>query len=417
MDVKAVRSSRRRAGATLMLAAVAVIALSAPGAAQAKTSTRIVGGSVAANSDWPWAAFIVFGGNTACAGTLIAPGWVLTAAHCVLLNSSTGGSGPTWPPGLVQVTLGHHHLTHTAADNPVVASQVVVDPSYDDNTGRNDVGLIQLSTPSQLSPLHIAAPSETALWTPGAATGTIVGWGTTSESGSPSDDLMQASLPILSDAQCAATVGTYDPATMLCAGLLGSGGVDACQGDSGGPLMVPNGPGLWRLAGSVSFGVGCGRPFDPGVYTRAGAGPLHDWIFATVPGLEYPVASFAVSPTRPVVGQPVTLASTSTDTAGLPLTSVSWDLGPGQPASATTAAVTTRFSTLGPVNVHLHVTDSAGVTDDAIRTLQVVSATPPPVKRSTKHVRCVTRRRRVHGKIRRVRVCTTVRSKSAGARR
>src|SRR5690606_5866818 len=41
------------------------------------------------------------------------------------------------------------------------------------------------------------------------------------------------------------------------------GGIDTCQGDSGGPM--------WRddlQVGIVSWGIGCARPDQPGVYTR-----------------------------------------------------------------------------------------------------------------------------------------------------
>ncbi|HEX9337306.1 MAG TPA: trypsin-like serine protease, partial [Pseudonocardiaceae bacterium] len=51
---------------------------------------------------------------------------------------------------------------------------------------------------------------------------------------------------------------------MFCAGYVmpaGETGPDACQGDAGGPL-VANG----RLAGIVSWGVGCGR--YPSFYTK-----------------------------------------------------------------------------------------------------------------------------------------------------
>ena len=58
---------------------------------------------------------------------------------------------------------------------------------------------------------------------------------------------------------------------MICAGLY-NGGLDGCQGDSGGPLVViderSNSP---VLAGVVSWGVGCARPGQFGVYADVSA--------------------------------------------------------------------------------------------------------------------------------------------------
>lgn len=51
---------------------------------------------------------------------------------------------------------------------------------------------------------------------------------------------------------------------MICAGARG-GAQDSCYGDSGGPLVDANSN---TLVGIVSFGLACGHPTAPGVYTK-----------------------------------------------------------------------------------------------------------------------------------------------------
>lgn len=50
--------------------------------------------------------------------------------------------------------------------------------------------------------------------------------------------------------------------------LLPLGGRDACAGDSGGPMVtLDRKRGRWYLAGTVSWGVDCGKKDRYGVYS------------------------------------------------------------------------------------------------------------------------------------------------------
>jgi secreted trypsin-like serine protease len=48
-----------------------------------KTSKQIIGGSNAALTQFPWQIYLIASNAWLCGGSLIAPNWVLTAAHCV----------------------------------------------------------------------------------------------------------------------------------------------------------------------------------------------------------------------------------------------------------------------------------------------------------------------------------------------
>ncbi len=95
----------------------------------------------------------------------------------------------------------------------------------------------------------------------------MVGWGNIieSEDSVPPTTLQKAVLPIISNAQCTVAMKNYFIAdSMMCAG---NNGADTCQGDSGGPILIKEN-GNWIIAGVTSFGEGCNRPGNYGVYTR-----------------------------------------------------------------------------------------------------------------------------------------------------
>ena len=231
-------------------------------------SGRIVGGVDAAQGAWPWAAAIVFpraGGSffQYCGGSLIAPDWVLTAAHCEV------------DPG-DKVILGRNDLTGGGGE-VIDVSFVLSHSDYDGSTNDNDIALIKLASPSSAQTVALIDAAETA-GQPGAPA-TIVGWGALAEGGQASPTaLQQVEVPIRTNADCQLGYTTTITANMVCAGL-DAGQLDSCQGDSGGPLMVRGSPqASWEQAGIVSFGIGCARPNTFGVYTRVAR--YLDWVDA-----------------------------------------------------------------------------------------------------------------------------------------
>ena len=257
--------------------AVSVTAAALMGAA-ASPSSAVVGGSDASPGEYPSVAEITFG-PFLCTGTLVTPNWVLTAGHCSNITAGTVASPASWPAALINVRIGG--VTQTDGQQRGV-SRVVMHPDYLLTNGY-DISLLQLSTPSTMTPTQVASESERAIWNPGTLE-SIVGWGVTEEGGDTPDRLQEAQVPITTDAYCSGAYGSdFDPVTMVCAGFP-EGGVDTCQGDSGGPMFGRTSTGALRVVGATSWGDGCARPGKPGVYARVADSELRPWIASTTGG-------------------------------------------------------------------------------------------------------------------------------------
>ena len=255
----------------------------------------VVGGKPAPPGTFRYVANVQIGGSFGCSGTLIAPGWVLTAGHCGSVTGSLSmGLFPaqaSWPASFYTVQLGSVYADGHGGESHAVA-QVIVNSDYIATNGTgNDVTLLKLDHASAVKPMPIAAVSERSSWRPGVLA-TIAGFGTTSESSStPPPQMQYARVPITTDAYCAAAYpnglseatddGSFDLATMLCAGYP-QGGTDTCEGDSGGPLLAPAGSDF-RVIGATSFGKGCAEAGHPGVYARLAEGPIRSFIARFVP--------------------------------------------------------------------------------------------------------------------------------------
>ena len=200
-------------------------------------------------------------------------------------------------------------------------------------------------------------------------TSTIIGWGSTNDSTGPfPDDLLQAPVPVRTDATCANAygAGVYDAAVMMCAG---DGVRDTCAGDSGGPIMVPRGR-RFALIGVTSFGPDpCANPDAPGVYTRIGAPALNGWVRDRIP-------TAAISGPAAAAG-PVTFTASATNVSGAP-TGFDWDFdGNGDFADATGTQVTPTLG-VGEQEVSVRATYADGDRAFAERLVNVTTAPPAP---------------------------------------
>ncbi|MFF5366736.1 S1 family serine peptidase [Streptomyces sp. NPDC013187] len=250
--------------------AAAVPALAMGSSAPVAADSVVIGGIPIEISQSPWTVALSsrdrFGGTRAgqfCGGVAVGRTTVLTAAHC--LDENVLGV-PLERVRDLKVIAGRTDLLEGRDGQEIAVRRTWVNPAYDGDSNDGDFAVLTLTEPLQGdSAIAMAADGDPAYTAGGTAT--VYGWGDTSGAGDYPDSLRAARVRVLPDALCeeaypGGSEGTYDAKSMLCAGET-AGGRDACQGDSGGPLVAQG-----RLIGLVSWGIGCGRAGNPGVYMR-----------------------------------------------------------------------------------------------------------------------------------------------------
>uniref|UniRef100_UPI00358F9E8C uncharacterized protein n=1 Tax=Myxine glutinosa TaxID=7769 RepID=UPI00358F9E8C len=136
------------------------------------TGLQIAGGSDAPAGSWPWIASLQYKNNHICGANLIAPGWLLTAAHCVLGREKLLENWVAY--------LGLIDLFNTDASDVVMATAVAIysHPHYDSRCMDSDVALIQLAQPLNMTKYiqPICLAEEDQSFKPGFMCH-IAGWG------------------------------------------------------------------------------------------------------------------------------------------------------------------------------------------------------------------------------------------------
>jgi trypsin len=261
---------------TMKFSYVLAVAATGLATAQAAITPLIVGGTEVPIGEKTWMVGLRDDINliSRCGGMLITPTKVLSAGHCPTFGYAAVGT--------------HYKINGTDGEQIKIVSEVK-HPKYnepDDNAADWDYKIITLAKPSKFKPVQVLIDNPTRKPLVGKFA-TAIGWGNTREEQNGTHDsasrkLLRVDLKLRTMKECADLGMKPLDESMVCAG--GVEGEDTCNGDSGGPLFMETSRGD-AVIGIVSWGNGCARKDQPGVYARIST--VVGWIKQNAPGAKF----------------------------------------------------------------------------------------------------------------------------------
>lgn len=139
-----------------------------------EVKTEVINGIAVPDGKYPFVAAIGLAGASGnlkrqyCGGSLIAPSYVLTAAHCV-----AGAKAKS-----IAVVVGQAALGSGRGETRTLAA-IMIHPAYNNRSLNNDVAVLKLNAPIlTVAPAAVVGANDNSLESAGTGL-TVVGWGNT----------------------------------------------------------------------------------------------------------------------------------------------------------------------------------------------------------------------------------------------